>query len=663
MTGQESLIRLIEKYGLHTDKNIQNLLHIYNSTYSEEEKRLAEKNLRKRILNRLEYPFQEITPDTQPLQNHVQIGYTYKYKSLYRIPENRLTKHLLTIGKTGAGKTNLNKNIIQDLETNYWIFDFKRDYRTLTQATNKQPENTVVFPIKKFRFNPLKPPPNVSAQNWLQILSETIADSQQILQGSTNYLKKHVNQLYEKHNVYDLKNPDYPTLITLLDHVEDNPVNYARRQSNYRDVTINRLNGILIDAGTTFQHPHGIPVETLLNYNVVFELDQVSKDTANLFVETILAWLYQYRKNNELRGDELNHVLLLDEAKSVFSRYKEKQEASGMPVIDDMHSKIREFETGVIASDQEPRKLTETLLANTDVKVLLDTSTKRDFDLVADSMNLSELQRLWVRDFLETGRGLVQVGSGSPCPVVIRKNQYNGVIPDSSLYEQQQENWQRLYQEIPGTASSTGRKVETRVEQKELSKDEEMFLKDIAENPYLPASERYDKFSSKGKAGKVKKALEDDNWIQAIKIKKANGQIKLFKLSQKAQHYLDKNLGVVFEGSGRGSLRHQYWQHVIKEELRVLDEVVDVRVEYGNTDVHVETVDGVVAFEVGLSSVGRELDNLGKRLEGYDFVVHYSYNEVMRGELESEACSEFDCLDRVVFRTLPVERRGEDVLC
>ena len=89
--------------------------------------------------------------------------------------------------------------------------------------------------------------------------------------------------------------------------------------------------------------------------DVVFEFDGLSRDVQNFLMEILFAGVYEYRMASGDRGDELRHVFLLDEGKQVFSVYKERQDAAGIPEIDQLTAKMREFGEGLIVGDQERR--------------------------------------------------------------------------------------------------------------------------------------------------------------------------------------------------------------------------------------------------------------------------------------------------------------------
>jgi hypothetical protein len=109
-------------------------------------------------------------------------------------------------------------------------------------------------------------------------------------------------------------------------------------------------------------------------------------------MESLFAYVYEYRLAQNHRGSGLRHLFFLDEGKQVFSVYKERQDASGIPEIDELTAKMREFGEGLVVGDQEASKLTDSIKANTYTKALLPTGDRKQFEAVTDSMNLSERQ-------------------------------------------------------------------------------------------------------------------------------------------------------------------------------------------------------------------------------------------------------------------------------
>ncbi len=101
-------------------------------------------------------------------------------------------------------------------------------------------------------------------------------------------------------------------------------------------------------------------------------------------MKILFAYVFEYWLAQTHRSGRLRHVFVLDEGKRVFSAYKERQEAAGLPVIDELTAQLREFGEGLIVANQEATKLTESLKANTYTKILLATGRGDKEKIVID---------------------------------------------------------------------------------------------------------------------------------------------------------------------------------------------------------------------------------------------------------------------------------------
>ena len=356
--------------------------------------------LQRQKLDYLRHPFQQI--ELQAAENSIELGQT-KNGQPYRILLNLLTKHSLTVGETGAGKTNLNYLILQQLNRQnvpFLAFDLKQDYRHLLNQEEFEDDLTVI-PWKQFAYNPLQPPPGADTADWIRIFTDAFGHSQSLMSASKNYL---FHQLWQQYR--DIDGEEHPTLRDLYRTVDsDSPNSY--KQENYSDTVQNRLRRLTFSGSQMFQHREGIPIEKLLQNNVILELDGLGNDTHNLVIETLLAKIYLHRKAQQHQGNEVRHVSVLDEGKQVFSAKKEQNTKKDIPVIDQLTAKMREFGEALLVADQEATKLTESIMANTATKILLPTGSHTQFKRVADAIGLNSEQREWAKENLKTGYGLI----------------------------------------------------------------------------------------------------------------------------------------------------------------------------------------------------------------------------------------------------------------
>ncbi|WP_254767473.1 hypothetical protein [Salinilacihabitans rarus] len=509
---------------------------------------------------------------------------------------------------------------MSQLEVPFWSFDLKQDYRHLIHEY----DDLLVLPWSELKFNPLKPPEDVPLLRWAQVFAEIFGHATALLSGSKNYLLKHVVKLYKLYDLFNDRSPPYPSLHELELLIWDENINYVRKTSNYRDTVLNRLDAMNLVAGTVFDCSHGPALNTLLDRNIVFEFDGLSRDLQNFLMEILFASVYEYRLAQNQRDTGLEHVFFLDEGKQVFSVYKERQDAAGIPEIDQLTAKMREFGEGLVVADQEASKLTDSIKANTDTKVLLPTGDQKQFRAIADSMSLSDRQQAFAQR-LEVGKAIVQVGNKDPVPVHLRNYSVQKTISDQELEEHQREAWQQLSHEPREIAPrldymlSGGRTGDrTRSESSDdhgdegVSRDADRLLKDVVEHPFKPLLDRYQQFPSRYKGNKLKNELVDHGLVIERKVK-GGDQRKLLELTQHGREYVEDNLDFNPRFEGRGGIVHRYWQHRIKERFEEAGWTADL--EGDDADVYVSMGNTDLAVEVAMGNKPRELEHVETHLE------------------------------------------------
>jgi type IV secretory pathway VirB4 component len=440
MQDISTLEKRLERLGIQDHPKAKNLLHRATVAENPRVKKAVKQRLHVFIQSYQEYPFNAATPDTSYLDQPVILGETLANRRTYAIKEAELTRHLLTVGASGTGKTTLHYNILDQVSTPCWIFDRKRDYRALINET----QNVLVLPSNRLRFNPLQPPENVGLLRWAMVFSEIFSHAGDLLSGSKNYILTHIVQLYKEYDLFRDRSPPYPCLHDLEALIKSDKVNYVRKESNYRDTVLNRLEPMTTVTGPIFDCSQGYNLEHLMKKNVVvFEFGGLNRDIQNFIQEILFAWIYEYLFHNGSRNGELSLLLVWDEAKQAFSYKKEQSDAAGIPEIDDLTARAREFGLGIMAADQEATKLTDSLKANTDTKVLLPVKDQKQFDSIADSMQLTSMQKRYIQD-LDVGQAVVQHGGNKPVPVDLRYVDVEKAVSDEELREHQEDKWSSL---------------------------------------------------------------------------------------------------------------------------------------------------------------------------------------------------------------------------
>ena len=644
-----NLIDFAERNGLLSDEEVRKLVLAAGLSGSGRVQNSVRKAVLGKAVESAEYPF-----DSGSSFGQVVLGETFQGQA-FSLSESSLSKHLLAVGQSGSGKTTLFYNLYSRVGRPFWFFDLKQDYRHLLNR-----EELLVLPWSKFRFNPLRPPEGVSPRRWAQVLSEIFGHSTALLSGSKNYLLKKLIELYKLYGLFDEVSGPYPSLHELEVLVRKDKLNYARASADYRDRLLNRLEAMNLVGGSVFDCSQGYRVEDLLERDVVFEFDGLSRDLQNFLMEALFAYVYEYRLAQGHREKDLRHLFVLDEGKRVFSVYKERQDASGIPEIDELTAKMREFGEGLVVGDQEASKLTDSIKANTFTKALLPTGDWKQFESVADSMNLSESQAEFASE-LGVGEALFQVGNGGPVPVSLEYYGLEKDLDDEEIERRMAEKWAELdYTERDTTERfrdkvAPGRSEE--VEEPEILEDPEKeitvsseadrLLKDVIENPFKALTERYNLFSSRYKGNKAKDELVDHGILFERQVKSGDRK-KLLELTDKGRDYAENQLDLDPKHRGRGGIIHRYWQHKIREAF---DEMGwHAFLEKFDADVYVNMGNSELVLEVAMGDNPREIDHIKKHLDTSFTVWVAARNQEVLDGLKQRMEEEGLETGRVVFR-------------
>jgi len=565
-----------------------------------------------------------------------------------------LTQHILIVGRTGAGKTNLIFFLLQSLIGNipFWIFDFKRDYRNLLYAS----QNTLVFNWRDFKFNPLRPPPGVDPSEWLQTFTNTFCEALGLLYGSKSFLRSIVHNLYTQRGVYS-GSDDYPSIIDLKQALDGIDLNYwkNRVRSDYLQRCHGRVGDCVTVLGDVFDCEHGFPMDELLGANIIFELDGLNdSELQNLIITLLLSYVFVYRIANNHRG-QLRHVIIFDEAKRIFDINKERNPVEGIPTIAMLTSQIREFGEGLVVSDQMIKMLGESIKSNVGTKICMSLSDGGDVMEMASSMGMSPEQAQYLNQ-IGVGESVIRISGRYPMPFVMLTPEVplksSGHVTDEEVKAHMKPFLEKLksreskksapvveetrYEKTPQQPAKKTEKVVR------ISEDGKRFLIHVRDIPFIPYTERLTDLNLSGsKGGKVQEELLDNDLIGEVKIKisKRGPKSKFFQITTKGEALVGKqNLG-----PGKGGFEHVFYQHLIKQhyEANGSEAEIEMYLKGKNADVGVKTKGGFEAVEVAISPE-REIDNIEADLKaGFTRVTIVCKDKTVQSSVENAVRKQF----------------------
>ena len=502
-------------------------------------------------------------PTRNEAYGEIVVGYVMQGdKTLWEfgLSLEELNQHMLITARSGAGKTTLIIQIIRQLISKhipFIVIDYKRDYRHLVR---NYPQ-LVVLSWRDLKINPLEPPPGVEFRDWKQQFLNIFGHVEAVWHGSTQYLLKAIDDACEEKKGYVTLEDVYNKIVESEEE--------SRKMQEYASVVQTRLYGLLSKLGDTINNKRTlIDMERLLQLPVVLELDGLGRDEGTILTLWLFYWIYVYRRAKAMRG-KLMHVLIIDEAKRVFTgseQYSQTTaEYSGIPPADLICDEIRDFGEAIIASDQEPTKLSNSLKANTYTKITGCLGNGKDIDDIAEAMNLSDEEKEVIAN-LERGEWLVKLAGRYVKPFTIRSENFllKKDVSDEELRQKMKPVLKGLY-----------RKLEN-VENKEdaLSEDAYKLLENVNRKPFNGVASRQRELQiSAFKFEKAKEELISKGFVKQIDISISGRKPTSFLIpTEKALKFLEarKVDTSLWKHVGNIGFEHMLYQVLIRWEFEKL---------------------------------------------------------------------------------------------
>jgi len=353
------------------------------------------------------------------------------------VREAEWIRHVVIVGTTGSGKTNLAFHLVRGLwqaGKPWLVFDWKRSYRDLRQLPDLRDVVvvTVARDVVPFHFNPLLPPPGMFAGEWLGKLVDVLKHAYFVGDGVEYVLRRAMDAVYETTGLLAGKPDARPTFLQVKQVVERTRL--EGRMSLWKASAVRVLESLCwrhglgpVVNGPTWNYAD------LLARPVVLELDALADADKVFLTEALILWLYEYRKRHAVR-DVFAHALVLEEAHHVLSAAKERA-AGSETIMETCLRQIREFGEAVLVLDQEPSKLSHSIRANTATKISLALGTGRDIAEMASALGLDAETTPWLGR-LPIGHGLMTLHPRITQPVQVRfpfVALRKGVVTDAAL--------------------------------------------------------------------------------------------------------------------------------------------------------------------------------------------------------------------------------------
>jgi len=574
------LVELADEADILKDKSIQRLLYSLGLDDDTEVSDDTKEFFTLKALNKITSPDPFYPLPRLDVAGDIEFGKIGDTPFSFGLQLKEMTQHILLAGRSGSGKTTLlyhMMNQLLDKNINFWCFDFKKEFRGLLRKS----DDVLVLRPENFKLNPLRPPEGIPPLRWIAILSDVFSHATSLLEGSNSFLLDQVFNLYDLFGVFEGSDryPSFHELVKILEHTW---FPLSSRESRYLEVVRNRILSCVLNAGDMLDCDRDM-FDDLINQrkSVVFEFYGISEHVTTFLLEILLAKLYFYRMAQGRKASKSNLLaVFMDEARNIYDFRKEMIPESGIPFIDTLTERIRDFGVSLVIASQIPSELCASAKSNTYTKIMMSLGNGRDIADLSACMGLNDDQTRFSYQ-LDVGQAVVKLAGRytNPFWMQVPHVHFDKDISDSEV-EKRIDSVLSEFNVVPVIQSEDFEDHISSIRDRGKAKKKVGKLPGIAEdlllnvfkNPYVPVSKRYDSLGLSRKEGKVvKDCLMNNGLAREVNIKVSNNISNYLVLNKKGFARCEK-LGYDSSFwreivSGNLSFHHKFYQDLIERYL------------------------------------------------------------------------------------------------
>ncbi len=372
------------------------------------------------VIEHAEFGRNVISTKQNKVSEKIQIGKIYHMGQVENadvsLDVSSLCSHTFITGSTGTGKSNTVYQILAEVKNKGVKFlviePAKGEYKNVfggcedVEVYGTNPNKATLL-----RLNPFSFPEDIHVLEHIDRLVEIFNACWPMYAAMPAVLKDAIEQAYIKRG-WDMAssicncNPGvFPTFADVME-VLPNIINESAFSSDTKGDYIGALgtrlksmtNGI---NGQIFCSAEELSNEKLFDENVVIDISRVgSSETKSLLMGILVLKLQEYRMSEAQRDNEkLRHVTVLEEAHHLLRRTStaQTQESSNLQgksveMIANAIAEMRTYGEGFIIADQAPGLMDESVIRNTNTKIILRLPSEEDRQLVGRAAALNDFQ-------------------------------------------------------------------------------------------------------------------------------------------------------------------------------------------------------------------------------------------------------------------------------
>jgi len=559
------------------------LLYRYNSLPNFQLKKKLEDKVRLLCYRLLGRDYEEkilLTPPSRELMSReFELGdVIYNEQALFGfgVSGKELLMHTAIMGRSGSGKTNVAFKLIYELQKNktpFCIFDWKKNYRSLTARDKSILVFTPGSKTSPFYFNPLIPPAEIAPEVWKEMLCAAIGYSYFIGEGALTILEKGIDQVYQNFGVYTGTCQEFPTFKDVTRIIMAKSQRRGREMLWFQSCArvLHALTESTISKSINVPN-NPIPLAELIQHDLIIELDYLATSNKVFLTQALLLWIYFHRLHQP-KTEELRQMVIIEEAQNLLLQGKENIKSGD--ILPKIIREFRELGIGLCFIAQEASKINSTALQNCYTLMALNQRWRKDIEALASSMSL----KFYEWDFLgkiPLGECIVNMKGEFPesflvkIPLVKEKTE----VSDAELKKHmEQAYFKKISHKLPRFPEQGGFQGISNNANLSPSKflheknKKDLLLVEVLEHPFISVTQHYRNLGLNYREGnEIKKELQRQGYLMEAEIQRGAVRLKILSLTEKGREHLEKQ-GWKVPKVLPGGPAHEYWKAQIKKTL------------------------------------------------------------------------------------------------
>ena len=369
--------------------------------------------------------------DSKPRE--IKFGHAYHMhhdeKEDVKLDIDSLTAHTFITGSTGTGKSNTVYQLlskVRDKGIPFLVIEpAKGEYKDWFGA-DCQVYGTNARETELLYINPFSFPDDIHVLEHIDRLVEILNACWPMYAAMPAVLKDAIERIYMDKG-WNLqksvcafgdtsKFPTFMDLLTTLPEVMEESSYSNDTKSDYSGALVTRiksltngLNGQLLCSGIEFGE------EKLFGENAIVDLSRIGAvETRSLFMGILIMKLQEYHMSRKKEDNEkLQHLTIIEEAHNLLRRTSmtQSQESSNLQgksveMITNSIAEMRTYGEGFVIVDQAPGLLDESVIRNTNTKVILRLPDASDREIVGRAIALNDDQ---IKEIAKLPRGVAAI--------------------------------------------------------------------------------------------------------------------------------------------------------------------------------------------------------------------------------------------------------------